>query len=211
MSRTPTIQRDVLEGLGLLRARPRFVNPVRCPVVESSGDCPYPSIGARLITPVGASAEFVMPPSSETFRDDEISKCASVRRSANHIPESRRLPRKDRPLDAVASPLRKSYSLGQFMIEKQQRRRERLEPVWKNFQLVIFLGIPRCFAPAFRGGNGKSKMNDGSWRPFISSRSRMLGGGPLPERFGHWNSVWKRFDRLSKAGVFEDFFDGSPQ
>lgn len=29
----------------------------------------------------------------------------------------------------------------------------------------------------------------------------------LPERFGHWNSVWKRFDRLSKAGMFEAFFD----
>ena len=29
----------------------------------------------------------------------------------------------------------------------------------------------------------------------------------LPERFGYWNSVWKRFDRLSKAGVFEAFFD----
>jgi len=29
----------------------------------------------------------------------------------------------------------------------------------------------------------------------------------LPERFGHWNSVWKRFDRLSKAGVFKAFFD----
>jgi transposase len=29
----------------------------------------------------------------------------------------------------------------------------------------------------------------------------------LPERFGLWNSVWKRFDRLSKAGVFEGFFD----
>lgn len=28
----------------------------------------------------------------------------------------------------------------------------------------------------------------------------------LPERFGKWNTVWKRFDRLSKAGVFEDFF-----
>ena len=28
----------------------------------------------------------------------------------------------------------------------------------------------------------------------------------LPERFGRWNSVWKRFDRLSKAGVFEDVF-----
>jgi transposase-like protein len=29
----------------------------------------------------------------------------------------------------------------------------------------------------------------------------------LPERFGPWNSVWKRFGRLSKAGVFEAFFD----
>ena len=29
----------------------------------------------------------------------------------------------------------------------------------------------------------------------------------LPERFGPWNSVWKRFDRLSKAGVLEAFFD----
>jgi transposase len=29
----------------------------------------------------------------------------------------------------------------------------------------------------------------------------------LPERFGNWNSVWKRFDRLSKAGVFETLFD----
>lgn len=28
----------------------------------------------------------------------------------------------------------------------------------------------------------------------------------LPECFGNWNSVWKRFDRLSKAGVFEDYF-----
>ncbi len=29
----------------------------------------------------------------------------------------------------------------------------------------------------------------------------------LPERFGPWNSLWKRFERLSKAGVFEAFFD----
>ena len=28
----------------------------------------------------------------------------------------------------------------------------------------------------------------------------------LPARFGHWNTVWKRFSRLSKAGVFEDYF-----
>lgn len=29
----------------------------------------------------------------------------------------------------------------------------------------------------------------------------------LPNEFGNWNSVWKRFDRLGKAGVFEAFFD----
>jgi transposase len=29
----------------------------------------------------------------------------------------------------------------------------------------------------------------------------------LPREFGHWNSVWKRFWRLSKAGVFEAFFE----
>src|SRR5438552_13634266 len=28
----------------------------------------------------------------------------------------------------------------------------------------------------------------------------------LPERFGPWNSVWKRFWRLSRSGVFEAFF-----
>ena len=29
----------------------------------------------------------------------------------------------------------------------------------------------------------------------------------LPPEFGNWNSVWKRFWRLSRAGVFEAFFD----
>src|ERR1039458_5341678 len=29
----------------------------------------------------------------------------------------------------------------------------------------------------------------------------------LPEKFGHWNSVWKRFWRLSQSGTFEVFFD----
>ena len=28
----------------------------------------------------------------------------------------------------------------------------------------------------------------------------------LPAEFGRWNSVWKRFWRLSRAGVFEEFF-----
>jgi transposase len=28
----------------------------------------------------------------------------------------------------------------------------------------------------------------------------------LPKEFGNWNSVWKRFWRLSRGGVFEAFF-----
>src|SRR5215216_1587086 len=29
----------------------------------------------------------------------------------------------------------------------------------------------------------------------------------LPAEFGNWNSIWKRFWRLSRAGVFEAFFE----
>lgn len=29
----------------------------------------------------------------------------------------------------------------------------------------------------------------------------------LPEQFGKWNSVWRRFDRLSKNGTFERLFE----
>ena len=29
----------------------------------------------------------------------------------------------------------------------------------------------------------------------------------LPKKFGHWNSVWKGFWRLSRSGIFEAFFD----
>src|SRR5499427_6600622 len=29
----------------------------------------------------------------------------------------------------------------------------------------------------------------------------------LPPEFGNWNSIWKRFWRLSQSGVFETFFE----
>lgn len=70
---------------------------------------------------------------------------------------------------------------------------------WDNALLVFRASLPR------RGAKGRDdrlflealhyfSVHNVTWRA-------------LPERFGKWNSVWKRFDRLSKAGVFEAFFD----
>jgi len=28
----------------------------------------------------------------------------------------------------------------------------------------------------------------------------------LPERFGHWNSIWRRFDRWARTGVWQKVF-----
>jgi transposase len=33
----------------------------------------------------------------------------------------------------------------------------------------------------------------------------------LPPQFGNWNSIWKRFWRLSRSGVFEAFFQALAQ
>lgn len=70
---------------------------------------------------------------------------------------------------------------------------------WANALTVFRAALPR------RGAKGRDdrvflealhyfSVHNVSWRA-------------LPERFGKWNSVWKRFDRLSKAGVFNEFFD----
>ncbi len=32
----------------------------------------------------------------------------------------------------------------------------------------------------------------------------------LPPGYGNWNSIWKRFSRLSRSGVFEAFFQALP-
>ncbi|MDJ1466016.1 transposase [Nitratireductor sp. GZWM139] len=70
---------------------------------------------------------------------------------------------------------------------------------WANALTVFRAALPR------RGAKGRDdrlflealhyfSVHNVSWRA-------------LPERFGKWNSVWKRFDRLSTAGVFDEFFD----
>jgi transposase len=77
-----------------------------------------------------------------------------------------------------------------------------------------------------------TKMTDADWvtvlKVFDASRSRRGDKGrddkkflsalhyftvhnitwrALPAEFGNWNSVWKRFWRLSQVGVFEAFFE----
>jgi transposase len=77
-----------------------------------------------------------------------------------------------------------------------------------------------------------TKMTDADWatalQVFVASRSRRGDKGrddrkflealhyfsvhnitwrALPAKFGMWNSVWKRFWRLSQSGVFEAFFE----
>jgi transposase len=77
-----------------------------------------------------------------------------------------------------------------------------------------------------------TKMSDADWitvlKVFEASRSRRGDKGrddrkflsalhyfvvhnitwrALPAEFGNWNSIWKRFWRLSQSGVFEAFFE----
>jgi transposase len=54
---------------------------------------------------------------------------------------------------------------------------------------------------------------------WVSARNRLFFDGvlwvartgvpwrDLPERFGHWNSVWRRFDRWAKKGIWLKVFE----
>ena len=65
----------------------------------------------------------------------------------------------------------------------------------------------RCFAPACRVVGRKAEDDRRFLEALHFFTVENVRWRALPERFGHWNSVWKHFDRLSKAGVFEAFFD----
>jgi transposase len=79
----------------------------------------------------------------------------------------------------------------------------------------------------------KSKLSDDEWVKLITHLKKIVGirvgcearchrfveavlwilrGGAqwrlLPDRLGHWNSVFKRFARWSRCGVWEQIFEG---
>ena len=56
-----------------------------------------------------------------------------------------------------------------------------------------------------RGGKGRNDRTFLEALHFFSVHN--ITWRALPETFGNWNSIWKRFWRLSQAGVFEAFFD----
>lgn len=70
---------------------------------------------------------------------------------------------------------------------------------WSNALLVFEACLPR------RGAKGRDNALFLEAVHYFSVHN--ITWRALPERFGKWNSVWKRFDRLSRAGVFEAFFD----
>jgi len=64
------------------------------------------------------------------------------------------------------------------------------------------------FLPAQAGTPGRHGEDD---RRFVNAVLWMARTGSpwrdLPERFGNWNSVYVRFNRWSRAGVWEDLFE----
>lgn len=80
------------------------------------------------------------------------------------------------------------------------------EADWEVALEVFRLCLPR------RGAKAKSlpRTRSGDDRLFLEALHffavHNITWRALPERFGHWNTVWRRFHRLSRSGVFEDFF-----
>src|SRR5215204_545001 len=56
-----------------------------------------------------------------------------------------------------------------------------------------------------RGAKGRNDRRFLEALPYVTVHN--ITWRALPEHFGHWNSVWKRFWHLSRAGVFEAFFE----
>lgn len=72
-----------------------------------------------------------------------------------------------------------------------------------------------ALAPLLPGRAGTSGRNARDNRLFLDAVVWILrNGGPwrdLPERFGNWNSAWRRFDRWSKNGVWLRLFEATQE
>jgi transposase len=65
-------------------------------------------------------------------------------------------------------------------------------------------GGVRCAAQSARGEPGRDDRKFLEALLFFTVHN--ITWRALPAEFGNWNSVWKRFWRLSRSGVFEVFF-----
>lgn len=75
------------------------------------------------------------------------------------------------------------------------------EEDWKNALLVFRACLPR------RGRKAADNRRFLEALHFFTVENAR--GRALANEYGHWNTVWKRFGRLSKAGVFEAVFDNA--
>jgi len=61
--------------------------------------------------------------------------------------------------------------------------------------------------PAARGVETRGGTTASFSKPCTISRSTTYVASAATAEFGSWNSIWKRFWRLSRSGVFETFFE----
>jgi len=77
-------------------------------------------------------------------------------------------------------------------VKLNDKQLEKILPVLRTFP-DIRLGLPR------------------QWRRFLEAVLWMTRTGAqwrnLPKEYGNWNTVYKRFNRWSKIGVFEKLFE----
>jgi transposase len=68
-----------------------------------------------------------------------------------------------------------------------------------------------CVAPLLPGKEGDPGRTGANNRLFLEAVLWIARTGSpwrdLPERFGHWNSIWRRFRRWALKGVFERVFN----
>ena len=76
-------------------------------------------------------------------------------------------------------------------VKLTDKQLEKILPVLRTFP-EIRLGLPRQY---------RLFLEAVLWMTRSGSQWRLL-----PKEYGHWNTVYKRFDRWSKLGVFEKLF-----